>query len=304
VVAEVVTHPSVNPFARAGVALADWLNHFLEWFNHCAKWLNHYPLVAERVRWASVRPNRFALPARLLLVAVALAGAAARARAETYCSSTLPSSPGLIRIDAETRLAFIRHRLHRAQRRTKWWAGAWIGIYGALTISNVVGLAVSKTDGDRIDWGLSFGATAVGLLSVGAMPMPTLWDINVLERHIAAGEPICSLVAEAEWRMKRDADAAAFNTSFLAHLFNFALNVGIGAGLVAIGHFEQAALYGLGGLAVGELQIVTTPTDVIQAYRRYKAGFLDDRPLPPPLQWALVPQASHGRYTMNVALSF
>jgi hypothetical protein len=243
---------------------------------------------------------------RALALCLAVLLAAAPARAGTRCATTLAASPHLEQLDAETRLAFIRDRLRTQARKMTIWSSVWLGIYGAITIYNVQGLVRSDNETDYIDWSLGVFSTVVGL-GATAFQMPTaLRHSPALERHVAAARPgdVCALVAEAEWRLRQIAYNDAFNTGPLTHGGNFVFNLGLVAALLAVGHYQEAAIHGLVGIAVGEIQTFTRPVDGLRALRRYRLALLDDRPLPPPFSWALAPSVAPGRYTLDFAVSW
>ncbi|HZS41389.1 MAG TPA: hypothetical protein VFF06_31385 [Polyangia bacterium] len=249
-----------------------------------------------------------ALALAVAFTAVALTAAAPRAaRAEeTHCRGIQWSFPALERADAGKRLRFIRDSLTRDASRMRIWREAWIGIYGAVTVANGIGLALSNNTTDYIDWGLGVGSSAVGLITV-LIPRKVLHDSRWLSRRIGDAPPgtdVCELVAEAERVLIADAHDEAFTTSPLAHAGSFLFNLGIAVSLIAIGHLDEALMHGFVGLVVGEVQIDTMPTGAVKALRNYRLGLLDGAPKPPPVAWSILPSAAQGRYTINFALAF
>jgi hypothetical protein len=222
----------------------------------------------------------------------------------TRCAPTIPSAPHLAEIDAEVRLDWIRGRLRDHRRKLEIWGGLWIGIYGAITVYNVQGLARSDNTTDYIDWSLGVFSTVVGVIATAAQLPGALPQSPALERHVAASRDACALVAEAEWRLAKLAHSDQFNTGPLTHGGNFVFNAALVTALLIVGHYQEAAIHGLAGIAVGEIQTITRPTTALKALRRYRLGLLEGQPLPPPFSWAIAPNAAPGRYTLDFALSW
>ena len=106
-----------------------------------------------------------------------------------------------------------------------------------------------------IDDGIGAGASFVGVLSVALSPQAVMADQYWLERRLRRAPPgtdVCALLADAERLLVRDAKSAAFGKSALVHAGNFVFNAGVML-LLGIGfnHWEQAALQGVVGVAVG-----------------------------------------------------
>ena len=124
------------------------------------------------------------------------------------------------------------------------------------------------------------------------------------ERPRAAAAGACSLVAEAERLLLRDAASEEFGRGPLVHVGNFALNLGLGL-LIALGfgHGVVAAISTIVGIVVGEIQVATQPTGAVALLQRYRAGDLT-RPssLPP----ALTISASRAgeRFAVQLSLAF
>jgi hypothetical protein len=233
-------------------------------------------------------------------------GAATRAGAQTRCPVAAWGTPALGELDARARLRFIRDQLAHDAHYARIWQASWIGIYGASTTANVVGLALSNNETDYIDWGLGVGSSVVGLLT-SAIPRKVMGDSLKLAQRIGdspRGEDPCVLVAEAERVLLRDADDEAFNSGWLAHTFAFTFNIGIGVALAAIGHLQEAFIHGFSGLIVGELTVITAPRGAVNALRHYRLGQLQAPPRATVFHWSLAPQVTPGRYVMSLALAF
>jgi len=240
------------------------------------------------------------------VVALGVALAPRAARADTRCRGIRWSLPSLERIDAGRRLRYIRDQLVRDASRMRIWQATWIGVYGAVTVANTVGLVLSNNETDYIDWGLGVGSSVVGLITV-LIPKKVQHDARALSERIGAAPPgtdPCALLAEAEAVLLRDAAEEAFTTSALAHVGSFLFNLGITVTLMAVGHLDEALMHGFVGLVVGEVQIDTQPIGAVKALRNYRVGLLDGPPGPPPVAWRILPSAAQGRYTLSFALDF
>jgi hypothetical protein len=239
----------------------------------------------------------------LLLVNV---GAEAAARA-SHCAPISGGVPELGNIDAEVRLRFLRDRLKLAAHKTRIWAFTWTGIYSSVIVYNLAQLNVGDRD-NLIDNGIGASASLVGVLSVALLPPKIIGDQFWLERrlrHAAPGTDVCALLAEAEGLLVRDAKGAAFGKSPLVHAGSFVFNVGVGFLLgFGFGHWGQAALQSLLGIAVGEVMIFTQPAEIVRDLSRYRAGNLGLPPAWRPLAWGVAPIVGPDRAGMVLGLSF
>ena len=117
------------------------------------------------------------------------------------------------------------------------------------------------------------------------------WWARHYARARADGEHVCSLLNTAELLFIRDAESEAFGVGPLVHVGNFAINI---AGGLIIGLRRQRTLgalfvHGLVGIAVGEIQVATQPTDVVEDLRLYRRGRARRAPQPPRLGIAIAP---------------
>ena len=154
---------------------------------------------------------------------------------------------------------------------------------------------------------MATAGSAIGVAALAFLPLKVMADQSDLEQLLQAPHPgrdACSLVAEAERLLLRDAASEEFGRGPLVHVGNFALNLGLGL-LIALGfgHGVVAAISTIVGIVVGEIQVATQPTGAVALLQRYRAGDLT-RPssLPP----ALTISASRAgeRFAVQLSLAF
>ena len=200
-----------------------------------------------------------ALVLTLLLVSAGRAGA-------VECAPIAGGGPALGRIDAAVRLRFLRDRMRVAAHKTRIWTWTWAGLYSSLIVYNLAQLSGADRT-KEIDLGVGAAASGVGVLSIALAPQEVIADQYWLERrlrHAPSGTDVCALIADAERLLIRDAKSSAFGKSAMVHGGNFAFNIGVGF-LLGFGfhHWDQAAIQGLAGIAVGEIMSWSQPNDTV-----------------------------------------
>jgi hypothetical protein len=238
-----------------------------------------------------------------MLVALVLVG---DARA-TECAPIAGGLPELEHIDASVRLRFIRDRLRVEAHKTRIWAWTWAGIYSTITVVDL-GLLHDHSRHALIDNGVGAGASAVGILSIALVPPAVIGDQYWLERRLRNATPgtdACALLADAERLLMRSAKSAAFGKSPLIHAGNFAFNLGVSFLLgFGFGHWEQAALQGLVGIAVGEVMIISQPAELVRDLRRYRAANLGLPPNWHPVSWSIAPMIGQHHTGLMAGITF
>ena len=198
--------------------------------------------------------------------------------AQTRCPPMAGSSGALDDVDAEARLTFIQQRMQHDARRARMWAWSWAGAYSGLVVANGIRIGFASGRDDLIDTTLATAASSIGLIALAALPLKVMRDQRALDALIAAppeGGDRCALLAEAERLLLRDAASEALGKSFVVHAGSFVFNVGLGLLLGAgFGHWTQGTIVSFTGIAVGEVQTFTQPTDAIDSLSRYRAGQL------------------------------
>jgi hypothetical protein len=223
---------------------------------------------------------------------------ASPAAAATHCRVIDGGTPALGAIDAETRLAWIDRRLADDATRARIWAWAWGLTYSSITVVEAsLALQPDLSAADRAQDLVGAGASFIGVMAGVVLPLKIMGDQRWWQKHLARsrGEDVCSLLNTAELLLVRDAESEAFGVGPLVHIGNFAIN--IAAGLVlGLGYDKWGAfLYTtLVGIAVGEVQAATQPTDAVEDLRLYRAGQLEPGRSTPRLGLAMAPLVFHG----------
>jgi hypothetical protein len=201
----------------------------------------------------------------------------------------------------------LRERIRIEARKTRIWAWTWSGIYSSLVVFNLAQLDPNDRE-NAIKQGVGASASMVGILSIALSPPKIIGDQYWLERrlrHAPPGEDVCAQLADAERVLLREVKAARFGRGALTHAGNFAFNIGV-ALLLGFGFnlWDQAALQGFVGIAVGEVMTLSRPGGVIQVLKRYRAGDLGLAPPPRPIGWGLAPMMGQGRAGLVVGITF
>ncbi len=234
-------------------------------------------------------PVAVALLAQLFAVPASADGA-------THCRPIAGGSDALADIDAETRLAWLDRRLNSGAARARTWAWTWrAGYTGVVIVESALAATAHDTPTRAAD---IVGATssAIGVLANVILPLKVMGDQSWWARHYAneraRGSDVCSLLNTAELLFIRDADSEEFGVGPLVHVGNFLINIGGGL-ILGLGYNKWSAFAytSLVGIVVGEIQVATQPTDVVEDLRLYRRGELAAPPNPPRLGVALAPLA-------------
>jgi len=218
--------------------------------------------------------------------AVALFVAAEPRPAQADCPVPIDASPALAQINPNDRLQFLTGSLERAHRRASTWMWSWRVAYLGLA-GGAVGLAqVTDDHNQRIDFYFGAGKSAAAELNQLAMPL------HVEPATASAGPDICAALADSEIALGRAADDESRIYGWGMHAVMAGVNIGAGLaeGLLYDDIWTLAVVGMVTGIAVGELEIWTQPTDAVEVRRHYLRGEL----APPPeararLRLAVVP---------------
>jgi hypothetical protein len=172
------------------------------------------------------------------------------------------------------RLKEIDHALEKSYQAANTWGWVWgisfgVGTVGQLALIPV--LASDKTYNSTPDLLIGGIESFVAILPVLIAPPKVLRDYPILHRKLAGGtEASTELLMEAQRVLRDDATDQRDCASWVMHVINVGLSLATGA-LLGFGfqHWPSAALNTCVGFAIGEVFILTQPTDLIQAEKIY-----------------------------------
>jgi hypothetical protein len=171
----------------------------------------------------------------------------------------------------EARARGIAAALDADSRRMRVWYWGWMAAGAALIAGQAVLAGV--VEGDQRTEFIAGSATSVLIPTILLVHPPfVLSDAPALDARLQAttvggtlGDP-CIALDRARELLARDAQDAALSTGWLAHALAIGVNVGVGLLLgVVYDDWWGAAKQTIGGIAVGELQILTFPTGALRA---------------------------------------
>jgi hypothetical protein len=229
----------------------------------------------------SARP-RLAAAATALLALAALAPAA-RAATCAPSAAVVATGPRLGALDPELRLRFIDAELARSAHRAKVWTWGWGIALGVGAVANLAPLIWVPPD-ERVDWYTGAFTNTVGIVPLVIAPLDVIGDSRELQARLAArgSTDVCTLLADAETRLVRDAQNQADGRRWWLHVANFALNAGVGLFLgIGFDHWRNGLFQFATGAVIGEIIIFTQPTGAIDSLRRYRDGDLAGGAAPP-----------------------
>jgi len=227
------------------------------------------------------------------IAAVALLAGPARA-------DTCPAPPGgsekLASADARDRIEFLRARMDAQARYARTWKWTWVGIGSFTTVASAaqaVGWAAvgdeRKRDANVVDDLVVSGFSVVTPIFALLFSPRVERDAPVMDELLrqtgggAAGT--CLVLARIEELFAKDAQEEAFDTGWftqLAAVVGLSAMFGILMAEAALAsdpvvrdvHEKNAGLNTAAGIFLTEMQILTTPTGAVSAYRRYLKGDL------------------------------
>ncbi len=221
------------------------------------------------------RPGAIAVSV-LCLVALCVP---AVARADgPLCPVPPGAAPALGEASVARRLEFLQRHLDDDGRRANTWGLGWLYGYTGLalvgtTLAGVQGTVGSA--GEAVDNLIAAGASLVGTGFVLVTWLPVGADARALDALLATHQEPCAVLARAEQMLLRDADAEATGQRWYVHALALGFSIGISAVLgFGLGHWRNAVIGMVGGVALSEVQIATQPTGAQDARQRYIAGAL------------------------------
>ena len=246
------------------------------------------------------------MPRALALLVLLLAAAPALG---AECPLPPGAAPALGAADGEARLRFLQHGMRHAARKARIWAWSSAGVLLAVANFQLLGALHVPDRGDRID--LWVGAASVGFSLVQMAAVPPLvtidqWRLDSRVAHAPPGADRCALLAQAERFLVRDARSEEQATGFAMQAVTVLFNIGTGVVLgLGFQRWDSAASNIFLGVALGELQILSQPTESVKLLERYREGDLT----PPKsekasLSWRLLPMAARDHWGLSVAAAY
>jgi hypothetical protein len=197
------------------------------------------------------------------VLALAALAAAAVAAGPAQPTSPAPEVDDAAAIEETLR---IRSLMHAEAHRARIWL--WTAGYGALTLGQAIPAAITDDRGTRADLIAGAATSAVGLIGVLVLPPEVIGSSEELDRELSAsagGDPRARL-ARARALLERAAADEAFARSPLMHVACAAVNLAAGLALgLGYKRWVSGAITAASGIAVGELQILTTPRTLLHS---------------------------------------
>lgn len=206
---------------------------------------------------------------RLVLVLVLSANVA-----EAQCPA---ETEALAARSPSDRAWFILERARSVEPAAQLWSASWAVGYLGLTAAQLGVLTATQDPGTRADMAVGALSAMIGVASIFLLPIRVIGDRARLEELAPrAMEGDCDALAEMERIFERDAAGEDFGSSWLMHVGSMLFNIGIGVvqGL-AFGRWQSGMISAAIGIAVGEVQILTKPSGLIDARARYQVGLFD-----------------------------
>lgn len=204
--------------------------------------------------------------------------------------------------DAEVtrRLEFIEGRLVRASGKANLWWNGWYFGWTALTAGQFVIALATSDKGMRKDMAVGAAASSLAVIPLGILRFPAKTAARDLARvpgNSSADRRRKLQIAER--LLKSAADDEKLRRSWVNHATSIGVSIGVGV-LLGVGYDRPLSgfLNALGGIALSELQIWTTPTAAMTDFAEYQsfgrhAGTSSFMPMPrhaePRVRFSLAP---------------
>lgn len=189
------------------------------------------------------------------------------------------ADPALGELSADARMDFVLSSMQHGEEAAVTWTATFALSYLAITAGQLLWRVLTPDEAEKINLWVGAVSSMIGVASFFALPLSVIADRSEVEAE-ARHRGDCAALARAEALFVRSAEGEDFGVSWLTHLGSVAFNLAIGLYLgIVHGEWVGGAISAGTGIAVGELQILTQPTDLPDALRRYQAAELD---APPP----------------------
>ena len=199
---------------------------------------------------------------------------AAQEPADVRCPTIDGGSSELSEVPIEERMAFLLARTRSGHEAATTWSVTFAVGYLGLAAGQLGAMVLLGGLEENVNLWVGAIAAMVGVGTRILMPRAVLADRTLIEALApAATSGDCEALARAEAVFVRDAEDEDFGSSWLIHLGAILFNLarGLYLGLVHDEWISGAIGAGI-GIAVGEVQIFTQPTDLVGALEQYRAG--------------------------------
>ncbi len=188
------------------------------------------------------------------------------------CAGARTDAP-LAAFTIEDRITYLRLRLEAEREPAERWSHVWVIIDGTLTVLQLAAIPAAKSSATRGLLAVGAGTSSVGMIQALLLPAVP---------HNEVHDGPCTQLVHLAQTLERGARNQALGTGLLAQLGNFAVNAafGAGAGLVD-GRWQTGLVTFAIGWGLGEAQILTQPTGLIDGEKRYREGNLGPNIGPP-----------------------
>ena len=231
-----------------------------------------------------------------LLVGLSVGTTARSAGAQTRCPAIEGGDGALAGVDADARLAFVRATMRDQASRAKTWSWAWSGIGLGLAVGQFGEMALVPAH-ERFQQAFEGAATLYIPGAIALFPLEVRADDATLERFLSdtdsngEGTAPCLRLERAEELLAASAHDESLHTNWLQHTLAIVLGAGYAVLLqVAFKNVGNTILNGGGGIVIGELQILTSPTGAVSALERYRRGDIGGASAAAPkISWTFAP---------------
>ena len=186
--------------------------------------------------------------------------------------STSALAQPLSDFEVSRRLAFVETRLANGTAKANlWWNSAYYG-WMALTTGQFVFALATSNEGTRKDMAVGAAASTLALIPLGVLPFParTAWrDLSRVSGGSSAEKRRKPVFAEH--LLESAAKDEKLRRSWVNHATSIGVSIGVGV-LLGVGYDRPMSglLNALGGIALSEIQIWSTPTAAIGDWAEYQ----------------------------------
>ncbi len=173
--------------------------------------------------------------------------------------------------EIDLRLGFIEERLDAGKQHAQYWQNGWTGFYAASALAQTVFWLDADNNDDSINYIVGALKSTGGLIDILLRPMPGRYGAGEIR-----GLEGCSFdkLGRAEDLLQTTARRAQEKTTWKPHLKVLGVNLIGGAVILAFGDGGDALLSTAMGIAVGEANIWTQPTQPSTDLRDYQGRFV------------------------------